>query len=92
MLNCDPHLIKLLATYTENAIKYGEIGKRYFDKVEKTEKIVIHVINYGDPIPEKYHKKIFQRFYRIDKSRDRNLGGTGLGLAASKAYSVYSWR
>ena len=85
MLNCDPHLIReAIGNLTENAIKYGEIGKDILIKVEKTEKIVIHVINYGDPIPEKYHKKIFQRFYRIDKSRDRNLGGTGLGLAIVK--------
>ena len=85
MLNCDPHLIReAIGNLTENAIKYGEIGKDILIKVEKTEKILIHVINYGDPIPEKYHKKIFQRFYRIDKSRDRNLGGTGLGLAIVK--------
>jgi two-component system phosphate regulon sensor histidine kinase PhoR len=85
MLNCDPHLIReAIGNLTENAIKYGEIEKDILIKVEKTEKIAIHVINYGDPIPEKYHKKIFQRFYRIDKSRDRNLGGTGLGLAIVK--------
>ena len=85
MLNCDPHLIReAIGNLIENAIKYGEIGKDILIKVEKTEKIAIHVINYGDPIPEKYHKKIFQRFYRIDKSRDRNLGGTGLGLAIVK--------
>ena len=89
MLNCDPHLIReAIGNLTENAIKYGEIGKDILIKVEKTEKIVIHVINYGDPIPEKYHKKIFQRFYRIDKSRDRNLGGTGLGLAIVKHISI----
>ena len=85
MLNCDPHLIReAVGNLTENAIKYGEIEKDILIKVEKAEKIAIHVINYGDPIPEKYHKKIFQRFYRIDKSRDRNLGGTGLGLAIVK--------
>ena len=85
MLNCDPHLIReAIGNLTENAIKYGEIEKDILIKVEKAEKIAIHVINYGDPIPEKYHKKIFQRFYRIDKSRDRNLGGTGLGLAIVK--------
>ena len=85
MLNCDPHLIReAIGNLTENAIKYGEIEKDILIKVEKTERIAIHVINYGDPIPEKYHRKIFQRFYRIDKSRDRNLGGTGLGLAIVK--------
>ena len=85
MLNCDPHLIReAVGNLTENAIKYGELEKDILIKVEKAEKIAIHVINYGDPIPEKYYKKIFQRFYRIDKSRDRNLGGTGLGLAIVK--------
>ena len=85
MLNCDPHLIReAVGNLIENAIKYGELEKDILIKVEKTEKIEIHVINYGDPIPEKYHKKIFQRFYRVDKSRDRNLGGTGLGLAIVK--------
>ena len=85
MLNCDPHLIReAVGNLTENAIKYGEPEKDILIKVEKAEKISIHVINHGDSIPEKYHKKIFQRFYRIDKSRDRNLGGTGLGLAIVK--------
>ncbi len=84
-VNCDPHLIReAIANLIENAIKYGVPQKDISIKIENAEKVAIHVANQGEPIPEKYYKKIFQRFYRIDKSRDRKLGGTGLGLAIVK--------
>jgi two-component system phosphate regulon sensor histidine kinase PhoR len=48
------------------------------------EDVFIHIENSGQRIPDKHRDKIFQRFYRVDKSRDRKAGGTGLGLAIVK--------
>ena len=47
--------------------------------------IVIQIKNYGDPIPEDEREKIFERFYRIDKSRNRKEKRYGLGLAIAKS-------
>jgi len=68
----------------ENAIKYGESSKRIKITVFIDKKIFIIFHNYGGHIPKKYSERIFQRFYRIDKSRSRRQGGTGLGLAIVK--------
>lgn len=77
---------QLLNNIISNSIKYtpngGKIevfaGKLYND-------IYIKVKDNGIGIPEKDLKRIFERFYRVDKARSRERGGTGLGLAISKS-------
>ena len=73
----------------ENAIKYSDVNPEVILNIkENTENIYIDVKNTGSVIPEKERNKIFNRFYRIDKSRSKKTGGTGLGLAIVKHISI----
>lgn len=69
-----------------NAIQYGHAGKFIDIQVERLhEEAIIRIINFGDPIPAKDVPYIFDRFYRVDRSRTAESGGTGLGLAITKS-------
>jgi signal transduction histidine kinase len=69
----------------ENAIKYSPKKSTVKISAKKSGgNIVISVSDSGSGIPKKHRKKIFERFYRVDKSRSRKTGGTGLGLAITK--------
>ena len=73
----------------ENAIKYGNVDTDVWLDIEKgSDGIHIDISNIGEPIPEKEFDKIFNRFYRLDKSRSKKTGGTGLGLAIVKHISI----
>ena len=73
----------------ENAIKYGNVDTDVWLDIEKSsDSIHIDISNVGEPIPEKEFDKIFNRFYRLDKSRSKKTGGTGLGLAIVKHISI----
>jgi len=75
----------------DNAIKYGEEKSEVVVKAEAVinDKIKISVINKGEGIPNELLPKIFDRFYRVETSRNRNTGGVGLGLSVVKA--IISW-
>ena len=77
-------LREAIANLLENSIKYGDSGRDIKIIAEVGPHVFIHVENSGQRISEKHRDKVFQRFYRIDKSRDRKAGGTGLGLAIVK--------
>ncbi|MGM0843365.1 MAG: cell wall metabolism sensor histidine kinase WalK [Bacillota bacterium] len=78
-------LTQVLDNIISNALKYSpEGGLITFSVTEKEEQILISVSDQGLGIPQDNLTKIFERFYRVDKARSRQMGGTGLGLAIAK--------
>lgn len=77
---------QVLRNLIMNAIKYIPEGKNIYVVWEKGEgnSVLLKVIDDGPGISEEHHERLFERFYRIDKSRSRDRGGTGLGLAIVK--------
>ena len=75
----------LLINLIENAIKYNKPGGHVYVSAKKSEDSVsICVSDTGIGIPPEHQPRIFERFYRVDKSRSKKTGGTGLGLAIVK--------
>lgn len=78
-------LARILLNLLDNAIKYTRPGDKVGIKVDvKKDRVRISVWDTGIGIPQEDLPRIFDRFYRVDKSRARDLGGTGLGLAIVK--------
>lgn len=69
----------------DNAIKYNKDGGTVFVSVKNNaENIVLSVRDTGIGIPKEQQERIFERFYRVDKSHSKEVGGTGLGLSIVK--------
>ena len=83
------YIEQVINNYLTNAIKHVEnvnnIKKIIIRTEKKGDKIRLYVYNTGKPIPEEYINKIWGRFYKVDSSRNRNDGGSGIGLALVKA-------
>ena len=78
-------LARLFDNLINNAIKYGADGKRIDVKIDaQPETVTVSVINYGKVIPAEELPHIFDKFYRVEQSRNNSTGGTGLGLAIAK--------
>lgn len=76
---------QMIINLVDNAIKYTEQnGKVKVRLEEQRENMVLTVSDTGTGIPPEHVPRLFERFYRVDKSRDRAKGGTGLGLAIVK--------
>lgn len=81
-----PRLIdEMIGNLVDNAIRYNESGGSVAVQVGlRDDRPVIRVRDTGIGIPPEDQQKVFERFYRVDKSRSRSHGGTGLGLAIVK--------
>lgn len=82
-ITADPEKLgRLFSNLVANALKYGH-GASYIHLTAKQlgEKVVITVANDGEKIPAESVKHLFERFYRVESSRNKATGGTGLGLA-----------
>lgn len=78
-------LYEMFYNLADNAIRYTEEGGTVIVSVKKKEgKVFYSVTDTGIGIPKNEQKRIFERFYRVDKSHSRQTGGTGLGLSIVK--------
>lgn len=86
-INADKESIKkLFSILIDNAIKYNnENGKINIDLINEKNKVKITIKNTGCGIPKEDLDRIFERFYRVDSSRDRKTGGYGLGLSIANS-------
>lgn len=76
---------QILQNLVENAIKYTPEGGRVcIEAHAKKKKVIVRVTDTGIGIPGEHIHRIFERFYRVDEGRSRDVGGTGLGLAIVK--------
>ncbi|MCD6505798.1 HAMP domain-containing protein [Candidatus Poribacteria bacterium] len=81
----DPFLIEqMLLNLLDNAVKYTERGEVTLRIDRERGRVKIQVSDTGVGIPSEHLPRIFERFYRVDKARSRELGGTGLGLSIVK--------
>jgi signal transduction histidine kinase len=79
----DPdQLAQVLSNLLQNAVRYTPVGGRIEVRAEqRPADILVSVTNTGDGIPSEDLPHVFERFYRVEKSRDRARGGAGIGLA-----------
>jgi len=78
-------LTQVLANLLSNAIRYTPRGGSIAVSAERRPRdLLVTVANTGDPIPADDLERVFERFYRVEKSRDRARGGAGIGLAIVK--------
>ena len=86
VINGIPQLVSgILFNLTDNAVKYNVDGGSVTVRVEdRAEDVVLTVSDTGIGIPEDQQERVFERFYRVDKSHSKEVGGTGLGLSIVK--------
>lgn len=78
-------LARAFSNLISNAVKYGRDGKNIRIHIHQNEtEAAISITNYGEVIPDKDLIHVFDRFYRVESSRNAETGGTGLGLAIAK--------
>ena len=80
-----PLLEQAVVNLIDNAVKYSADGSTVVVKLEERgDEVVVSVTDEGQGVAREHLPRLFERFYRVDKARSRDLGGTGLGLAIVK--------
>lgn len=77
-------LEQMLTNLVDNAIKFNRVGGKVVVSYEDGDRSRIRVEDTGEGIPTQHIERLFERFYRVDRARSREMGGTGLGLAIVK--------
>jgi two-component system phosphate regulon sensor histidine kinase PhoR len=82
----DPDALQqVFGNLVENATKYGRSGEKVRLGARRNgERVEFSVQDFGPGIPFEHQRRIFERFYRVDKARSRESGGTGLGLSIAR--------
>ena len=82
IVGSDILIYRLVYNLVENAIKYNHLGGQVtVTAYPKEKQVYLSVADTGSGIPEELRERVFEPFFRVDKSRSRELGGVGLGLA-----------
>ncbi len=87
-----PVIYEMIYNLIDNAVKYNRENGIVSIKIQnmmEMHKVIFSVQDNGIGIPEREKERIFERFYRVDRSRSRELGGTGLGLSIVKHAAKY---
>ncbi len=83
-------LEEMIFNLCDNAVKYNKPGGRVtVDISSSDDKVMLSVTDTGIGIPAEMYERIFERFYRVDKSRSKEIGGTGLGLSIVRHAANY---
>ncbi len=82
MVGSDILIYRLVYNLVENAIKYNRpLGQVIVTTYQREKQVYLSVEDTGSGIPKEFRERVFEPFFRVDKSRSRELGGVGLGLA-----------
>ena len=83
-------LYEMVYNLCDNAIKYNYPGgKVTMETLRDNRNVKLVVSDTGIGIPKEHQKRIFERFYRVDRSHSKEIGGTGLGLSIVKHGAIY---
>ena len=91
IINGNKSMIRdMLSNIIDNAIKYNKVGGKVDIKILQNKyEVIINLKDTGMGIPQKDRDRIFERFYRVDKSRSKKITGTGIGLSIVKHIVEY---
>lgn len=85
-----PIVDEILFNLFDNAVKYNRQGGRVTVTITQTDtEITVSIADTGIGIPPAFQQRVFERFFRVDKSHSREIGGTGLGLSIVKHGAAY---
>jgi two-component system, OmpR family, phosphate regulon sensor histidine kinase PhoR len=84
--SCDPKALdQILVNLLDNAVKYTQAGGHVWVRARRAgDRVRVEIADDGPGIPEQHRERVFERFYRVDPGRSREMGGTGLGLSIVK--------